>query len=81
MIYSGMQTLAKSAPDFVCEVLERARDYEEYDGILSDFSYSKYLITDKGLKKADKIVPHSDFRDWFLTADPNFEEQNKEFLA
>ena len=68
---NASETLKMIKPNFICEVLPGARNFENYDKILGDYSYRKYLITDIGLKKFDRIRPDIRFKDWFFTAEDN----------
>lgn len=76
----GRETLSKIKPDIICEVLPGARQTYLYDQILKDYSYWKYLITDEGLKKFDKIEPNKRYKDWFFTARENFNIEITELL-
>jgi FkbM family methyltransferase len=61
------KTLKVIKPDFICEVLPIAKKFEVYDKILDDYGYQKYLITDTGLVKQDRIKPDLHFKDWYFT--------------
>ncbi|WP_027179293.1 FkbM family methyltransferase [Maridesulfovibrio bastinii] len=69
---NGLETLKKIKPVIICEVLMRAKNFEIYDKILTDFSYRKFLITAEGLKEHDSIIPDKKYKDWFFIADDNF---------
>lgn len=68
----GRETLRAIKPDIICEVLPVGRQIDLYDQILEDCSYRKYLITDEGLVKFDKIKPDIRYKDWFFTTKNNF---------
>jgi hypothetical protein len=63
----GLKTLKNIGPNIICEVLPEAKEYLIYDNLLESNGYNKYLITDCGLKKFDRIVPHKLFKDWLFT--------------
>ena len=63
----GRETLNVIKPDIICEVIRSARQIDLYDQILESSSYQKYLITDEGLKRFDKIKPDMRYKDWFFT--------------
>jgi len=76
----GRETLKIIKPDIICEVLPDARQFNLYDQILDDCSYHKYLITNEGLKRFDKIKPDMYFKDWFFTTENNFVFEREGFL-
>ncbi len=76
----GCDTLAIIKPDIICEVIPSARQIEIYDKILEDCSYRKYLITNNGLKRFDKIKPDIRYKDWFFTAKNDFGIEIEELL-
>lgn len=63
----GCKTLETIKPDIICEVLCSSREYENYDQLLDNYSYFKYLITERGLVEFNKIVPNEYYKDWFFT--------------
>jgi FkbM family methyltransferase len=76
----GRETLRTIKPDIICEVLPGARQFDRYDQILDECSYQKYLITDEGLKRFDKVKPDVSFKDWFFTTKNNFDIDIEELL-
>ena len=76
----GSETLRLIKPDIICEVLPSARQFDIYDQILDDYSYGKYLITNEGFKRFDRIKPDMRFKDWFFTTKNNFDIDIKELL-
>lgn len=58
--------LKNHRPYFLCEVLMSAEDYINYDNLLSDYNYNKYLITDLDLVLYDNILPSTRFKDWLF---------------
>lgn len=69
----GRQTLSVIKPDIICEVIPGARQVGCYDKILGDCHYQKYLITDAGIKRFDKIRPDIRYKDWLFTVKNNFD--------
>jgi FkbM family methyltransferase len=68
-VLAGMgDLLEKLKPDLICEVLDR------YAGSLNEFfgklPYRKFLITAQGLKEVGVLVPHHQFRDYYLSCAP-----------
>lgn len=78
---NGKQTLSLIRPDFICEVLPSARRFDDYDAIFDQFSYFKYLITDQGLRKHDKITPDLRFKDWLFTTRTDLDPEIKEAMS
>ena len=76
----GSETLRIIKPDIICEVLPGARRIDIYDKILDDYSYRKYLITNEGFKRFDRIKPDTRFKDWFFTTKNNFDIDIEELL-
>jgi FkbM family methyltransferase len=74
----GLKTLEVIKPDIICEVLRSAKQYENYDEILDNLSYYKYL--DEGFKRFDKIKPDLHFKDWFFTTKSNFNIPTEELF-
>ncbi len=68
----GRETMKIIKPDIICEVLHGASQFDIYDKILDEYSYSKFLITDEGFKRFDQIKPNIRFKDWFFTTKSNF---------
>lgn len=69
----GRDTLNLIKPDIVCEVIPRTREIDLYDKILDEYSYRKYLITSRGLKKFDRVKPDARYKDWFFTTKDSFD--------
>jgi len=76
----GKDTLDIIKPDIICEVLPNARQFDLYDKILQDCAYRKYLITNQGLRRFDRIKPDGRYKDWFFTTKDNFDFKTNDLL-
>ncbi len=66
ILRNSILVLKNHRPYFLCEVLSTVLDFSDYDKLLSEYSYNKYLITDKGLILHEKIIPNIRFKDWLF---------------
>lgn len=74
---NSMWVLQEHRPYFLCEVLTTAPNYYEYNNLLSENNYNKYLITDGELILYEDIVPNIRFKDWLFIP----KEQSEEVLS
>ena len=58
--------LENHRPYFLCEVLTTTTDYSNYNNLLSNYNYKKFLITDEGLMDHENINPNIKFKDWLF---------------
>ena len=47
-------------------MLTTTTDYSNYNNLLSNYNYKKFLITDKGLMDYENINPNIKFKDWLF---------------
>jgi FkbM family methyltransferase len=69
-VLKGMGSLLQNwKPDVICEVLEG------YAASLNEFfrgtPYRKFLITQNGLQESSSLRPHQQFRDYYLSCEPD----------
>lgn len=58
--------LENHRPYFLCEVLTTTSNYLDYNYLLSNYNYNKYLVTDEGIIKYENINPNIKFKDWLF---------------
>ncbi len=76
---NALDVLKNNRPFFLCEVLNRNLEVNDYDNILSSNNYKKFLITDSGLIEYKNINAHEKFKDWFFIPNEKLHEV-KSFL-
>lgn len=66
----GQEFLAAFHPTILCEVLHGVADPGELEQLLIPHGYRFDLVREDDLLPADRIVPHTRFRDWLFTTQP-----------
>ena len=58
--------LENHRPYFLCEVLTTTTNHSNYNNLLSNYNYKKFLITDEGIEEHENINPNIKFKDWLF---------------
>jgi FkbM family methyltransferase len=64
VLYGAGDLIDQWLPDLICEVLEPFE--KDLDKFFASRPYRKFLITDTGLQETERILAHSQYRDYYL---------------
>lgn len=63
---NAKNVLKNHRPYFLCEVLTTTSNYMNYNNLLLNYNYKKFLVTDKGITEHENINPDIRFKDWLF---------------
>jgi FkbM family methyltransferase len=63
----GQEFLRTFHPDILCEVLNGIADGTRLERLLAPARYRFYLVGERGVLPAERLVPDARFRDWLFT--------------
>ncbi|MEA2551448.1 MAG: hypothetical protein QOE25_1217 [Actinomycetota bacterium] len=67
ILQQGARFLSTNHPDILCEVLHGVGDGPALEAVLGPLGYRYYLVEESGVRRSDRIVPSTRFRDWLFT--------------